>query len=260
MRSPIVLLVPLLASLTPASAQVTVDLRALDGLPGKSAATTRPPSQAARSRGQLSSVASATSGASRPAHAAPGSAAGSAGATAAGAGAAAAGTTALAAASPTAPTSATPTPGAPPPDASLPAGSPPPPTTLADNAAAPSSDAAPTMKSAAVRVMFGPNQTDLGADGTSVIKQLVGSAPSGDNTTFNVMAYAAATPNDPSAARRTSLSRAVAVRNALLADGVASTHIYVRALGGQAGDGPADRADITVMGSNAPPPGPAKQQ
>ncbi len=105
---------------------------------------------------------------------------------------------------------------------------------------------------AAVRVMFAASQTDLGTDGADVIKQLVGGAPRGENTTFNVVAYAAATPEDPSAARRLSLSRALAVRSALMADGVPSSRIYVRALGGQGGDGPADRADVSVLGSNAP--------
>ena len=44
--------------------------------------------------------------------------------------------------------------------------------------------------------------------------------PSGGNTSFNVVAYAAGTPEDPSTARRLSLSRALAVRSALIADGV----------------------------------------
>jgi outer membrane protein OmpA-like peptidoglycan-associated protein len=113
---------------------------------------------------------------------------------------------------------------------------------------------------AAVRLTFDPTQTELGPDGSAIIKQLVGRAPSNDNTTFNVLAYAAATPGDPSAARRTSLSRALAVRNALIADGVPSSRIYVRALGGQVGDGPADRADVSVLGTNAATADPAKPQ
>ena len=45
-----------------------------------------------------------------------------------------------------------------------------------------------------------------------------------------------------------------------MADGVPSSRIYVRALGGQAGDGPADRADVSVLGGNAAPAAPAKPQ
>lgn len=99
--------------------------------------------------------------------------------------------------------------------------------------------------------MFGATQTDLTADGAEVIKQLVSGSPQNDSTTFNVVAYAAPTPEDPSSARRLSLSRALAVRNALMADGIPSSRIYVRALGGQTTDGPADRADVSVLGSNA---------
>jgi hypothetical protein len=71
------------------------------------------------------------------------------------------------------------------------------------------------------------------------------------------VAYAAGTPEDPSTARRLSLARALAVRSALIADGVSSTRIYVRALGAQpggalAGDAPADRVDLSVLGANAP--------
>jgi len=65
------------------------------------------------------------------------------------------------------------------------------------------------------------------------------------------VAYAAGRPEDPSTARRLSLSRALAVRAALMADGISSNRIYVRALGAQASDGPADRVDISVLGSAA---------
>jgi hypothetical protein len=41
----------------------------------------------------------------------------------------------------------------------------------------------------------------------------------------------------------------MAVRSALVADGVPSARIFVRALGEQYGDGPPDRVDIAV---NAP--------
>ena len=73
----------------------------------------------------------------------------------------------------------------------------------------------------------------------------------GDNTSFNVVAYAAGTPEDPSTARRLSLSRALAVRSALMADGVGSSRIYVRALGATGGDAAPDRVDLAVMGGNA---------
>jgi outer membrane protein OmpA-like peptidoglycan-associated protein len=96
---------------------------------------------------------------------------------------------------------------------------------------------------------FTPDQTDLSPEGMAAIKHLIAATPSGDSTTFNVQAYAPGTPDDPSTARRMSLSRAMAIRSALIAEGVPSARIFVRALGAQHGNGPADRADVTVEGS-----------
>ncbi|HEY4173555.1 MAG TPA: OmpA family protein, partial [Rhodopila sp.] len=95
-------------------------------------------------------------------------------------------------------------------------------------------------------------ESDLSPESSASIKQLTASVKLGDLTTFNVLAYAPGKADDPSTARRVSLSRAMAVRSALVADGVPSARIFVRALGEQFGDGPADRADISVMGANAP--------
>ncbi|MCX7385014.1 MAG: hypothetical protein NT133_27155 [Alphaproteobacteria bacterium] len=70
------------------------------------------------------------------------------------------------------------------------------------------------------------------------------------NTIFNVTALAAGTADDPSAARRVSLGRGLAVRSLLITEGIASTRIYVRALGNNpeaTGNDPADRADIVVV-------------
>jgi outer membrane protein OmpA-like peptidoglycan-associated protein len=111
-----------------------------------------------------------------------------------------------------------------------------------------------------VRLDFATGESDLTQGTADAVKALVDAAPKSDATTFNVMAYAAGVPEDPSPARRLSLSRALAVRTALMAFGVPSTHIYVRALGAQGGEaGPADRVDVLVLGANtaAPPPGAA---
>lgn len=42
----------------------------------------------------------------------------------------------------------------------------------------------------------------------------------------------------------------MAVRSALVADGVASARIFVRALGAQYGDGPPDRVDVSIEGAS----------
>jgi outer membrane protein OmpA-like peptidoglycan-associated protein len=119
----------------------------------------------------------------------------------------------------------------------------------------PVSDKATTAASATtfgLRLTFAAGASDLSPDSSASIKQLTDSAPPGDATTFNVLAYAPGKPDDPSTARRISLSRAMAVRSALVADGVPSARIFVRALGEQYGDGPPDRVDLSVTGPGAP--------
>jgi len=134
------------------------------------------------------------------------------------------------------------TPSAPPPGAE-----PPPPPPVSDKA---TTAAAPT--TTGLRLTFAPGASDLSPESSSSIKQLTEAAPPGDATTFNVLAYAPGKADDPSTARRVSLSRAMAVRSALVADGVPSARIFVRALGEQFGDGPPDRVDLSVTGANAP--------
>lgn len=108
-----------------------------------------------------------------------------------------------------------------------------------------------------VRLDFETGQSDLTQRTVDAVKALVAAAPKADTTTYNVMAYAAGVPQDPSTARRLSLSRALSVRSALMASGVPSAQIYVRAMGAEGGKGPPDRVDVLVMGANAaaPPPG-----
>jgi outer membrane protein OmpA-like peptidoglycan-associated protein len=101
-------------------------------------------------------------------------------------------------------------------------------------------------------VTFGAEATDLSSASAAAVKELAQSVPANDAVSFNVLAYAHGQASDPSTARRLSLARALAIRGALIAAGVPSTRIYVRALGSEAGAGPADRADISVMGANAP--------
>jgi outer membrane protein OmpA-like peptidoglycan-associated protein len=106
--------------------------------------------------------------------------------------------------------------------------------------------AAPTP--AGLRLTFASGQSDLSPESVDSIKQF---AASGGPGTFNVQAYAPGAKDDPSSARRLSLARAMAVRSALVADGVPSVHIFVRALGAQYGSGPPDRVDIEAMNDNA---------
>jgi outer membrane protein OmpA-like peptidoglycan-associated protein len=102
-----------------------------------------------------------------------------------------------------------------------------------------------------LRVAFDAAQTDLSAPDRERVKRFAATAPSADSVSFNVLAYAAGKADDPSVARRLSLSRALAVRAVLMAEGVASSRILVRALGAQSGGAPPDRVDIAILGVNA---------
>jgi outer membrane protein OmpA-like peptidoglycan-associated protein len=227
MRSLSILSAVFLTAATPVFAQVTVDLHALQALPDHRV-TTRPPRSVPLTAPGPQAVAKPE---------AP---------------VAATQTPAQPAMPETIPDVATITPIAPP---ALPAGSAPPPP-VSDTAATAASLAPPDRTTSGpatsgLRLSFAPDQSDLSADGFASIKQMTQATPPGDATTFNVFAYAPGKPDDPSTARRVSLSRAMAVRNALVADGVPSARIFVRALGEQFGDGPPDRVDLNVTGAPA---------
>jgi outer membrane protein OmpA-like peptidoglycan-associated protein len=98
----------------------------------------------------------------------------------------------------------------------------------------------------AVRLVFEEGKTELTSSDEAAIQALARSIPAPTVESVNVVAYAAGKPDDPSTARRLSLSRGLAVRSVLLASGVPSAQIYVRALGATASDGPADRVELTV--------------
>jgi outer membrane protein OmpA-like peptidoglycan-associated protein len=106
-----------------------------------------------------------------------------------------------------------------------------------------------------IRITFGADSSDLNPRTADAIKAVLRDAPKSDATTFAVTAFAAGTPDDPSTARRVSLSRALAVRSVMIEQGIPSVRIYVKALGATAEPGPPappDRVDIAVA---APPPG-----
>jgi outer membrane protein OmpA-like peptidoglycan-associated protein len=107
-----------------------------------------------------------------------------------------------------------------------------------------------TPENTGLQLVFKPAEADLSPDASAAVSRLVNAVPTGDTISYNVVAYATGRADDPSVARRTSLARGLAVRGALIADGVPSTRIYVRALGSSVGgsDGPTDRVDVTVMG------------
>jgi outer membrane protein OmpA-like peptidoglycan-associated protein len=253
MRQACLLLTALLCAAGPTRAQVTVDLQALDALPGAKPAARQPAVRKPSPRPRRVATAKPNRHPPREMTEQPATVP--------------QGTTASLP-QPTATATARPPP---PPPATLPTAppdtialapvvpppvaqpvAPPPPPPISDSAAS-----AATSTGTGLRVTFGAGQADLSPASAEAIKSIVQSAPMGDSTSFNVVAYAAGTPEDPSTARRLSLARALAVRSALMADGVGSSHIYVRALGAAGGDEAPDRVDLAVMGANAPVATPA---
>lgn len=230
MRPLSILSVVLLTAATPVLAQVTVDLHALEALPEQPSAARQPRTAPYAPAPNRSAVATReVPAAARPA---PPS---------------------VAPATPAAPRPAMPE--NVPDTATIAPIAPPTPSAGAQPPPPPVSDTAKTSAEATtlgLRLTFEPGVSYLSPDSSASIKQLTAAAPPGDGTTFNVLAYAPGKPDDPSTARRISLSRAMAVRSALVADGVPSARIFVRALGEQYGDGPPDRVDLSVTGANAP--------
>jgi len=257
MRRAAVLSAVLLCAAAPALAQVTIDLHALDALPG---AKSLPPSESPRPQPKPRQQAVA-----KPPKPAPPVASEQPAtppqmttppqvATAAPASPPSAATPAPPAA--TLPTSAPPTVTLPPIPLPAQEPAPPPPPPVSATAATNAS----TLHNG-LRLTFGSGETDLNPASIAAIDGIAQGVQSHENSSVNVVAYAAPTPDDPSTARRLSLSRALAVRSALIADGVNSSRIYVRALGGsEAGNGPNDRVDVTLLGANTSSGPPAKPQ
>lgn len=103
-----------------------------------------------------------------------------------------------------------------------------------------------------LRLTFGADTAALNPTTDAAIRKLAHAPHVAATTEFTVTAFAKGVPDDPSAARRLSLSRALAVRSVLINEGVTSVRIYVKALGAPPPeDTPPDRVDI-VTSPNAP--------
>ena len=112
-----------------------------------------------------------------------------------------------------------------------------------------------------IRVTFGPDRADLNPVTEPALRSFAHTVKANERATVNVVATAAGSADDPSTPRRLSLSRALAARAVLITEGIASTRIYVRALGANGPpDGPPDRVDVSsaAPGSSAAPAGPAQ--
>jgi hypothetical protein len=85
------------------------------------------------------------------------------------------------------------------------------------------------------------------SDGQVALNAIAQKVAGDENARLQLIAYATGSADDALAARRISLQRAVQLRAYLIAKGVPSVRIDVRALGDRSpGDGPADRIDLVV--------------
>lgn len=222
-----------------AVAQVTVDPRALDALKPESAAPATPPKSAPAKPRQPARAAPAKPAPAKPQVAAP--------------------VPPPPAPPPPVVPAAPPPPPVIPPPVAVPTRPVPPPTPAVVTADAPGEASAIV---GGIRITFGTNRTDLNPATSEALRGLASYASGSPNSVFNVTAYAAGTPEDPSSPRRLSLGRALTVRSMLISQGFASPRIYVKALGATTpafAEGPPDRVDITVTGMSQPAAGQSGQ-
>lgn len=98
-----------------------------------------------------------------------------------------------------------------------------------------------------IRIFFDGGSSDIPTDALGQITAIANALANDPAQRLQLKAYAAASDDSASLARRLSLTRALTVRSALIEQGVRSTRIDVRALGGKdAGDTP-DRVDIFII-------------
>ena len=101
-----------------------------------------------------------------------------------------------------------------------------------------------------IRVLFQDGSVELGDDAQRRLSAVATALTENPTVRIQLLAYARASSDSSSRARRLSLSRALAVRAYLIEKGVRSTRMDVRALGDKFGDGPADRVDIRPQAAN----------
>ena len=104
----------------------------------------------------------------------------------------------------------------------------------------------PTGGGHVLRLTFGSDSSSLGPSAEAELKSLAGEL-SRDTARLELKAYAGEANRTASAARRLSLSRALAVRSFLIEQGIRSTRIGVRAFGFPTDGGPTERVDLVLL-------------
>ena len=106
--------------------------------------------------------------------------------------------------------------------------------------------ALPPADGQALRLLFERSTTKLNAAAKRQLQKLA-TTIAANNQRIQLKAFASGASDRASAARRESLSRALAVRSYLIENGVRSTGIDVRALGAPKDGGPSDRVDVILL-------------
>jgi outer membrane protein OmpA-like peptidoglycan-associated protein len=130
----------------------------------------------------------------------------------------------------------------------------PPPAAAASATAPPSATAAATappvvtaIGDRTVRVQFPAGAADVPDGAKRDLDGLAQKLASNEQARLQLVAYAAGGADEANQARRLSLSRALAVRTYLIAQGVPNSRMDVRALGNRSDGAPADRVDIVML-------------
>ena len=97
-------------------------------------------------------------------------------------------------------------------------------------------------------VTFAANSSDLTEEGKAQLLEVAGQLGENASLRIQLLAYAGADSSSHNAARRLSLSRALAVRGFLIDQGLTAARMQVRALGNRNQGGSPDRVDIRRQG------------
>jgi outer membrane protein OmpA-like peptidoglycan-associated protein len=98
-----------------------------------------------------------------------------------------------------------------------------------------------------VQLLFDEGQSSFEEAMGEPLGVLIKNLKTNNKHRVQLLAYAASVEGNASKARRLSLSRALSVRAYLMAKGIESTRMDVRALGGRNKSGPANRVDVMVQ-------------
>ncbi len=112
-------------------------------------------------------------------------------------------------------------------------------------AAAPKSLAAPTGNGRETRLLFA-SEADAMSDEARLSLDAIAEKLKTTDARAQIVAFAAGSSDQSSAARRLSLKRALGVREFLISKGIRSQRMDIRALGNESGEGPPDRVDIVI--------------